>query len=443
MVKKLNAILTIVLIAAILLVALAGCSTKRVDYFDYSESNLGVVGKLVQLMHKWIGNYGWTVVVFTLFLKLVMLPLDIWQRYSSRKSNIKMQRVQLLLENIDKRYGANTQRANEEKQKIYKKQGYSMLSTCLPMIISMVIFFVMFGGLREYSTYSMITTFRELSNEYYAVQEQIFEERGGDVYAAYTAEYNARHTEKMAEMPEDYNKTENEGKKESYEQLAKLYAQIKACKRANEVDEQAGVAANDAALKAVQDSYSEKRESWLWIKNVWQPDTWETVMPDYSSGANAFASSVDMSKYPDDEGGYTYNRIRNAILSMDGAGYGANGSWNGLMILPILSVGLSFLSMWISQRLERKSRKGEQQAAPTAQSQQQQATNKMMMIMMPLMMAVFGFMYTGAFAIYMVCNYTLSIIATLAMRYPVEKMVERSLAKSDKKENSGKASYMR
>lgn len=442
--RKLNAILTIVLIAAMLLVVLVGCANNRVDYFDYSENNLGVVGKLVQLMHKWIGNYGWTVVVFTLFLKLIMLPIDIWQRYSARKSSIKMQRIQPLMESIDKRYGANTQRANEEKQKLYKKQGYSMLSTCLPMILSMVIFFVMFGGLREYSTYSTIMTFRDLSAEYYNVQEQVFKaEEGSDVYNAYTTEFNARYDEKMKEMPEDYKTDENKDKKARYEELARLYAQIKACNEANGVNEQKGVEANETALKAVQDRYNEERESWLWIKNVWQPDTWETVMPDYSSGANAFSASINMSQFPDDEGGATYNRIRNAILSMDGAGYGANGSWNGLMILPILSVGLSFLSMWLSQYLEKRNRKGEPTAEPSAQSQQQQATNKMMMIIMPLMMAAFGFMYTGAFAIYMVCNYTLSILSTVGLRYPVEKMVEKSLAKSDQKEKSGKASYMR
>ena len=65
-----------------------------------------------------------------------------------------------------------------------------------------------------------------------------------------------------------------------------------------------------------------------------------------------------------------------------------------------------------------------------------------MMIMMPLMMAFFGFMYTGAFAIYMVANYTLSILTTVALRLPIEKIVQKSLAKSGNSDN-GKASYMR
>lgn len=440
--KKISAILTIVLIVAVLLVTLVSCQrSQSVDFFQYSTKNLGAVGNLVRLMHKWIGNYGWTVVVFTVFLKVIMLPIDFWQRYSARKSSLKMQRIQPLLDGIDKRYGANTQRANEEKQKLYKKQGYSMLSTCLPMILSMIIFFVMFGGLRNYSTYSTITTFRDLSDEYYATLEQVYKNNDDiaikDAYkTAYDKQYNTSiKNPKGIEFASDDDLTA----------YAELYARITGVKAVNGLGSENAVkvqtVAKEAALKKVQDTYMAEKESWLWIKNVWQPDTWATVMPAYSNGTNAFKSAINMDNYPDDDGDKTYNIVREAILEVDG--YGKNGSWNGLMILPILSIGLSFLSMFISQRLERKTRKGEPQPEPSAQNKQQQATNRMMMILMPAMMAVFGFMYTGAFAIYMVTNYTLSIISTVALRWPVEKMVEKNLAKGDKKDKNTKASYMR
>lgn len=434
--KKISSVLTIALIAMLLLATLVSCNQSSVDFFDYDKDSLGIVGKLVMHMHNWIGNYGWTVVVFTLFLKLIMLPLDFWQRYSARKSSVKMQRIQPLLEGIDKRYGANTKRANEEKQKLYKKQGYSMLSTCLPMILSMIIFFVMFGGLREYSTYSTIITFQDLSTEYYSVLEQEFtKDKTSNIYQVYMNAYDSAKTSYEAATSDEIKALSK------YDELVKLYARKHAVSAVNREDSEKGVEADKLAIERVQAMYLEEKESWLWIKNVWQPDTWETVMPAYDSGANAFSTSVNMANFPDGDGAWMYNKVRNAILEVDG--YGEGGKWNGLMILPILSIGLSFLSMWLSQYLEKKNRKGEPKAEPTPQSQQQQATNKMMMIMMPLMMAVFGFMYTGAFAIYMVCNYTLSIISTVSLRWPVEKMVEKSLAKSDKKENDGKASYMR
>lgn len=437
--KKISAILTTLLVAMVLLVTLVSCQrSQAVDFFQYSTKNLGAVGNLVRLMHGWIGNYGWTVVVFTVFLKIVMLPIDFWQRYSARKSAIKMQRIQPLMEAIDKRYGANTQRANEEKQKLYKKQGYSMLSTCLPMILSMVIFFVMFAGLRNYSTYSTITTFRDLSTEYYATLEKEYEKMGGDIYAAYKAEFDARKAECLSKPPEDMTFDSQE----DLENYAILDARIKGVEAANRANNKQSSEANKVALERVQQLYLEEKESWLWLKNVWQPDTWATVMPAFSGGTNSFSTSINMKFYPDgNQGANTYNTIRDAILQVDG--YGNNGTWNGLMILPILSIGLSFLSMFISQRLERRNRKGQPAPEQTAQNQQQQMTNKMMMIMMPLMMAVFGFMYTGAFAIYMVANYAISILTTIGMRYPVEKLLEKNLAKDEKKEKSGKASYMR
>ena len=77
----------------------------------------------------------------------------------------------------------------------------------------------------------------------------------------------------------------------------------------------------------------------------------------------------------------------------------------------------------------------------TSVESQQQKSNKMTMLMMPLMMAYFGFIYTGAFGIYMVCNYLISLLSTVALKAPVEKMVERNLAKHPV--DNGKASYMR
>lgn len=435
--KKTKNVLLIIMLVALCLLIFASCSTEKPDIFEYSGEDMGVMGRLVQWMHGWIGNYGWTVVVFTVFLKILMLPLDFWQRYSSRKSSLKMQQMQPIIEGIDKRYGANTQRANEEKQKLYKKQGFSMLSTCLPMIVSMVIFFVMFAGLRDYSTYSNIQNFKTLSNEYYtAYSEELTQNESSGLYKAYYEGYTSKTG---TEFP-GYNATSGNASESELTESQKLRSIIAGLTAARQYDEAACVEAEDVALKAVQEKYLETRESWLWIQNVWQPDTWAKIMQPYegnSFAGNGFSATVDMTSYFNDNGESTYNKIFNAVLQT--GGYGNNGSWNGLMILPFLSIGLSFLSMFISQRMERKNRKGE----VVQQNSQQKTTNTMMMIMMPLMMAWFGFIYTGAFAIYMVVNYTLSIITTVTMRYPVEKMVTKRLAREEEKNKSGKASYLR
>ena len=435
--KKTRNVLILVMLAVFCLLLFAACNNEKPDIFEYSEDDLGVMGKLVRWLHIDLlgkGNYGWAVVIFTVFLKIVMLPLTFWQTYASRKSALKMQQMQPVIEDIDKRYGANTQRANEEKQKLYKKQGFSMMSSCLPMIVLMVVFMVMFTGLRNYSTYSSITNFKQMYNKYYDVYtEQITEVEGSELYVAY---YDGIPEKNIKGYTSTYNDALNvDG---DSEEIAKFRAKIQGITAAMNADRAACEEYKQKALEEVKKYYEENHESWLWIENVWQPDTWADIMQPYTGNSfegNGFSNTVNLEKFPG--GVEVYDDIRNAVLAT--GGHGENGSWNGLMILPFLSIGLSFLSMFISQRMERKNRKGQN----VEQNAQQKMTSRMMMILMPLMMAYFGFIYTGAFAIYMVVNYTLSILTTVVMRYPVEKFVTKRLNKDDKKKKSDKASYMR
>ena len=432
--KKTKNVLILVIVAVFALFLFASCNNStNPGIFEYSQSNLSGIGKLVRWMRGWVGNYGWTVVVFTVFLKLLTLPLDFWSRYASRKSTLKMQQMQPVIEGIDKRYGANTQRANEEKQKLYKKQGFSMMSSCLPMIVSMVIFIFMLRGLQNYSTFSSVENFKKMYETYYDVyaEEILKDDELADIY-------NNGFTDDSGTPVKGYLATLQEAGGDETNEAVKVRSQIQGITAAIQYEESGEkcAAAEQAALEAVKEVFKENNESWLWIKSVWQPDTWADIMQPYKGSqftGNGLSTTITLT----DKEQTVYNKIRSAVLET--GGHGKNGSWNGLMIMPILSIGLSFLSMFVSQRLERKNRQGQ----VVEQNAQQKTTNRMMMIMMPLMMAFFGFSYTGAFAIYMVGSYSLSILNTVWLRYPVEKLVAKSLNKEDKKNKSNKASYMR
>ena len=80
---------------------------------------------------------------------------------------------------------------------------------------------------------------------------------------------------------------------------------------------------------------------------------------------------------------------------------------NGYFILIILSIGLMVLSQFISMRSQKESNKYQTVDGRGAMSQ------KVMLIVMPLIYAVFAFMYSAAFSIYMVMSSALSIIVTL------------------------------
>ena len=397
--RKTSLILLLAMVVVLSVTLLAGCSS-RPSYSDDPESLLNFVGKIVRWMHGWVGNYGWTVVVFTVFLKLITLPLDFWQRITTRKTSMMMSKMQPVLDEIDARYGKDPQRANMEKQKVYKKYGFSTASSCLPMIITMVVFFVMFGGLTSYSNYNSVVNYQNLSSHYN--EQYMTLVKADENYIAY------------------YNQLIAEGKEEEAAAQSALIEFYENHKETNQTYV-------NTALDTIPEYYQQNHESWLWIQNIWQPDTWSPIMVDYQKFISNF-SNQDVENYVSEQ---QYNNIREKVLSS------TDRSWNGLMILPFMSVGLSFLSIFISQKLDRR------KDAPKPANDTQAATNRTMMIMMPLMMAFFGFMYTGAFAIYMVFNYMLSIITTVALKVPVDKIVSKSLAKAENLSSSQKESYKR
>ena len=103
-------------------------------------------------------------------------------------------------------------------------------------------------------------------------------------------------------------------------------------------------------------------------------------------------------------------------------------SLNGYLILAILSIGISFLAVWLGNMVNRK--KG--MPAP------KQPGGKVMMIVLPLIMGIFAIFYNSVFAIYMVVSQAIS--AALA---PLENLiVNKWEAHQEKKEEEKKKSVV-
>ncbi|MGI8496210.1 MAG: membrane protein insertase YidC [Gemmatimonadaceae bacterium] len=88
-------------------------------------------------------SYGWVLVVFGVVVRLILWPLN--QR--AMRSNLKMQRVQPELQEIQKRYAKQPEKQHAEMMRVYKEHGmspFSMFSGCLPMLLPMPVLFALF-----------------------------------------------------------------------------------------------------------------------------------------------------------------------------------------------------------------------------------------------------------------------------------------------------------
>ena len=110
---------------------------------------------LIKAMHGFINNYALTIILFTIVIKLVVMPLNL----KSRRSTMRMSSVQPKMAELQEKYKDDQEKLNQKMQELYRKEGVSPLGGCLPMIISMVILFAMFYALRTFANEQLVAQF--------------------------------------------------------------------------------------------------------------------------------------------------------------------------------------------------------------------------------------------------------------------------------------------
>lgn len=95
------------------------------------------LGIVMKFFYDFIQNYGLTLIVFTVLIKLVLFPLSIKQQ----KNQAKMAIFTPKIKELQKKYANNKQKLQEEQMKLYEKEGYNPMSSCLPMVLQMVVLF--------------------------------------------------------------------------------------------------------------------------------------------------------------------------------------------------------------------------------------------------------------------------------------------------------------
>ena len=89
------------------------------------------------------GSGGWAIILFTIGIKIVLLPLT-WQQIRSQKA---MAVLQPQLKAAQKKYGKDRQRLSEETMRIYRENNVNPAAGCLPLVIQMPIWFALYQAL--------------------------------------------------------------------------------------------------------------------------------------------------------------------------------------------------------------------------------------------------------------------------------------------------------
>lgn len=435
-----------------------------------SDVGLNWIGQLIRILIEGIGIVGVGIIVFTLILKTIVLPLDIYSRIKGKKQALIMERMRPQMEKLQKQYANDKNMYQQKVMELQKKSGYSMFGACLPMIVSLVIFIIVFNAFSTYSQYANLKNYNDMVRVYNGVvQSYVIDytvtdgdtirflipvnDEDGNVsdysvdYAEFTRHYNQV---KLAQNDEKYG-TSDKSEQEVFLFLADEYkaahkgydgnfhADMVNDNVGGELSETAVSIRNtlvsyyleDPAAKAVKKYYEDgHNNSFLWVHNLWYPDsTLNKEIPGFSK----FQSTVTKASIGDDYA-ESYNKVTAALGTQ-------KNRYNGYFILIIMSIGLMLLQQWISMR----SNKAVNDLSTVDGSGAK--TNKYMMIMMPIIYGVFSFFYSASFSLYMITNTVYGLVTMLIINKCVDVWFKKKeekgeldayLAKKQKKvKNSG------
>lgn len=366
----------------------------------------GLWGKLIGIFYKALPSMGWTIVIFTICLKLVLIPLDVFQRHISTKTTEKQKEMEPDLKRVQEIYGKNQELLNQKTMEVYKKHNFNMGSSCLGLLINLVITFVvfitLFNSLRSISNIMITEEYKTLRATY---------------IATYNSDYTSYSNENYTILVGEYETLEN-----SEYTSADEYAKAK-------ID----IHATETAQKEVYNKFQDIKEGWLWIKNIYLTDT--AVLP-YPTFEKYLSNSGEKFK----EGYVTldnelkgveeketdvqkakelaktdYNKINSYIFEK------YEGKWNGYYILIVLAGVITWLSSKVTRIGQPKQTRQVTLADGTVVDKEVDPMG-MMTWLLPLLMVFFTWNYTGMFAIYIVVNSAISVIISLSI-FAIKKYI--------------------
>ena len=445
-----------------------------VPFFSETHSiQLDFIGKFIKWLVSIAGSVGFGIILFSLILKLVTMPFDVYQRITMRKQNVKMKQNQEKMEKLQKQYANNKELYNQKVMEMYKESGISVFSSCLPMILSMVIFFIAIGAFNSYASYSNVQNYNTLVTSYnqtletYALQADKVQNNGdftyeyneeentviytvkglGEAdYLYFTAKQELNDGETFVydfETAINYVKTAD---KDYFVDIEKVLAnpEIKTwvdekCASLKEADldlsdeealEQAAVAYfTDKGQDAVKESYNKnvKNETnFFWIKNIWVTDA------SYKNPVMAFSEFSTQVAERKTCSCTTVNKVK-GVPAYTQEGYelitaklnAEKKQANGYFVLIALSIGTILLQQVFTMHAQKEQQK---YSSVDGQGAGQQ---KMMLVMMTAMFAIFSFMYSSAFSIYLIVSNLFSMLSMFIINKVVDAVENKKVAQKE------------
>ena len=381
----------------------------------FSVLAVNAPGGLWSILIDWINggvlNFGWTILLLTLLVKIVLSPLDFGVKYTTKKQMLVQQKCAPQIAKLQKKFGNDQKTLQVQQQALYKREGLNMGVGCIVMlvnlILTMVIFFTLYSSLRSVSAYHAIDEYEQIHAEYESsyYQSLIDFSDSDEIVDKESAMEWQTNFDTAKEFVEN---EENDPESPEFIEHETTYENGLAM---------AQKATEDASKSAVN-KWNSIKSSWLWIENIWVADATTSPFPTYD-GLKSLASNGG--KYYSE---YVTNNINEAEYNTIAGLIQQNSrAQNGYYILAVLAGVLTFLSQWLAELHNKLKNKKANIVAK--QASQPGNAMKIMKFIMPVIMVLFVISTGASFGIYILTSNLASMLIGEIVTLIIAKLTKK------------------
>lgn len=104
-----------------------------------------LLSSIIEFIYGIVHSHGWSIVLFTIFIKALLMPFDLKSRRSMRRMNDLNPKIQAL----QTKYANDKDKFQQKQAELYRKEKINPLASCLPMLLTMPVLFAMFAVMRN------------------------------------------------------------------------------------------------------------------------------------------------------------------------------------------------------------------------------------------------------------------------------------------------------
>lgn len=128
-----------------------------------------IFGYVLNLIYNFVGNYGLAIILFSVLIKIAMLPLSIKQQKTLKKN----EKIQKEMKIIQLKHNGNQEKINQEMMELYKREKMNPFGGCFSLIIQVVLLFAMFYLVRSPLTYMKKIDTEVIENQKTEIKQEL------------------------------------------------------------------------------------------------------------------------------------------------------------------------------------------------------------------------------------------------------------------------------